>query len=282
VTTKITCPTRFLAKCLPADVRPGLKRTHATKREHELEKKKSECNLTKMKKSKAVLESEKREEGLQKSLDSSNKGFALLAKMGYKPGDSLGKSNTGIVEPIGIEVKNNRGGLGAEKAIKQIQETKAKLRTARKKTSNLAPISAEDFRASQSKKIKAKRVEGDLYRAQKATRQLDMSKEFTEPIESWFWPKVVQDATDEAENDLEEPKIKDITFEDQIHAEDNLDEIEEEEEEEVEIPPDEMLKIITEYLRTEYLFCIWCGITFENAEDLKSNCPGNSRDDHDD
>ena len=56
----------------------------------------------------------------------------------------------------------------------------------------------------------------------------------------------------------------------------------EEEEEEVEIPPDEMLKIITEYLRTDYLFCIWCGITFENADDLNSNCPGNSRDDHDD
>ena len=117
-----------------------------------------------MKKSKAVLEAEHREEGLQKSLDSSNKGFALLAKMGYKPGDSLGKSKTGIVEPIGIEVKNNRGGLGAEKAMKQIQETKAKLRSARKKTSNLQPISAADFRASQSKKIKAKQVEGDLFR----------------------------------------------------------------------------------------------------------------------
>ena len=139
--------------------------THATQREHQLEKKKSECNIkAKMKKSKAELESEKREEGLQKSLDSSNKGFALLAKMGYKPGDSLGKSKTGIVEPIGIEVKNNRGGLGAEKAMKQIQETKAKLRSARKKTSNLQPISAADFRASQSKKIKAKQVEGDLFR----------------------------------------------------------------------------------------------------------------------
>merc|ERR1711962_293 len=269
----------FLAKCIPADVRPGLKRTHATQREHQLEKKKSECNIkAKTKKSKAELESEKREEGLQKSLDSSNKGFALLAKMGYKPGDSLGKSKTGIVEPIGIEVKNNRGGLGAEKAMKQIQETKAKLRSARKKTSNLQPISAADFRASQSKKIKAKQVEGDLFRAQKATRQLDMSKDFTEPIESWFWPKVFQENTDENETDLEEPKIKDITNEEQIQ--DDFDEIEEEEE--VEIPPDEMLKIITEYLRTEYLFCIWCGITFENAEDLNSNCPGNSREDHDD
>merc|ERR1712051_359175 len=227
-------------------------------RDHELQKKKAECDvLRKTKISKAELESEKREEGLQKSLDSSNKGFALLAKMGYKAGDSLGKSsgksNTGIVEPIGIKVKNNRGGLGRETA---------------------------------KKKLKAKKVEGDLYRAQKATRQLDqMSKEFTEPIESWFWPKVIKEATEETDIDLEEPKIKDVTNEDeeQVNAEDNLQEIiDTEEEEEVEIPPDEMLKIITEYLRTDYLFCIWCGITFENADDLNSNCPGNSRDDHDD
>jgi hypothetical protein len=38
------------------------------------------------KQSKSELEAEKREEGLQTSLDSSNKGFALLAKMGYKAG----------------------------------------------------------------------------------------------------------------------------------------------------------------------------------------------------
>ena len=83
--------------------------------------------------------------------------------MGYKPGDSLGKSKSGIVEPIGIEVKNNRGGLGRETAKKQIKETKAKLRSL-KKSSNCVPLSAEDFRASQSKKLKAKMVEGDLYR----------------------------------------------------------------------------------------------------------------------
>jgi len=58
------------------------------------------------------LETRKRKEGLQKSLDSSNKGFELLTKMGYKHGDGLGKSNTGIVEPLGIKVKNHRGGFG--------------------------------------------------------------------------------------------------------------------------------------------------------------------------
>merc|ERR1719334_355791 len=42
------------------------------------------------------LEVEKRDEGLAKSIaEPSNKGFALLAKMGYKTGDSLVKDNTG-------------------------------------------------------------------------------------------------------------------------------------------------------------------------------------------
>ena len=64
-----------------------------------------------------------------------------------------------------------------------------------------------------------------FFRAQKATRQLDqMSKEFTEPIESWFWPKVIKEPTEETDIDLEEPKIKDVTNEtdEQVNAEDNL------------------------------------------------------------
>ena len=63
------------------------------------------------------------------------------------------------------------------------------------------------------------------FRAQKATRQLDqMSKEFSEPIESWFWPKVIKEPTEETDIDLEEPKIKDVTNEDeeQVNAENNL------------------------------------------------------------
>jgi len=38
-----------------------------------------------------VLEKEKREEGLNTTLDAGNKGFAMLQKMGFKPGMSLGK-----------------------------------------------------------------------------------------------------------------------------------------------------------------------------------------------
>ena len=40
-----------------------------------------------------VLEHEKREEGLNKTISPENKGFALLQRMGYKPGMALGKKS---------------------------------------------------------------------------------------------------------------------------------------------------------------------------------------------
>ena len=55
-------------------------------------------------------------------------------------------------------------------------------------------MTTEDFRASQSLKMKSRRIESDLFRAQKACRQLDMSKEITEPVEIWFWPKTIAEA----------------------------------------------------------------------------------------
>ena len=51
-------------------------------------------------------------EGLQKAIDPSNKGYAILEKMGYKLGEGLGKTNSGIAEPIQLQLKNNRSGLG--------------------------------------------------------------------------------------------------------------------------------------------------------------------------
>ncbi|CAG0884938.1 unnamed protein product, partial [Darwinula stevensoni] len=74
------------------DVRPGLL-SQSHKRSHELLKKKSEdrAKQKEQNKPKHIVEAEKREEGLQKAISSDNKGFALLQKMGYKPGTSLGK-----------------------------------------------------------------------------------------------------------------------------------------------------------------------------------------------
>ena len=73
------------------DKRPGLA-SKETKRKIHGEKKHKELNAQNRTKSKKVLESEKREEGLNTAIDKQNKGFALLSKMGYKPGMAIGKS----------------------------------------------------------------------------------------------------------------------------------------------------------------------------------------------
>ena len=52
---------------------------------------------------------------LDKAIDDTNKGFNMLSKMGWKKGEGLGvESNQGIVEPIKIETREERAGLGAD------------------------------------------------------------------------------------------------------------------------------------------------------------------------
>ena len=64
-------------------------------------------------------------------------------------GDSLGKTGSaGIVNPIGVEVKNNRMGLGREAVLREIREQKERIRCRkwerRKKREN--EMTPEEFR----------------------------------------------------------------------------------------------------------------------------------------
>lgn len=51
-----------------------------------MKKKSHEFKDEKVRKTKAELEEEQRQLGLQQSIGSTNKGFAMLQKMGYKEG----------------------------------------------------------------------------------------------------------------------------------------------------------------------------------------------------
>lgn len=56
-------------------------------------KKKEERELLNKTPSVKALEEQRRREGLEKAIDSNNKGFSLLQKMGYKPGSGIGKNS---------------------------------------------------------------------------------------------------------------------------------------------------------------------------------------------
>ncbi|XP_062014454.1 uncharacterized protein LOC133730984 [Rosa rugosa] len=70
------------------------------------------------------------------TINSSNIGFRLLKKQGWKEGTGLGISEQGRLEPVATYVKNNKLGLGADKLQKKKlrSETKESRLAAKKRT----------------------------------------------------------------------------------------------------------------------------------------------------
>jgi RNA-binding protein 5/10 len=55
--------------------------------------------------------------GLEPGKDESNVGNQLLAKMGWRSGEGLGRESEGRVEPVLVQQFENRAGLGASKGV---------------------------------------------------------------------------------------------------------------------------------------------------------------------
>jgi len=49
---------------------------------------------------------------MDRALDSTNKGYQLLVKMGWKENTGLGRFSHGLIEPIRIELKEDSKGMG--------------------------------------------------------------------------------------------------------------------------------------------------------------------------
>nr|XP_054605782.1 G patch domain-containing protein 11 isoform X2 [Nothobranchius furzeri] len=224
------------------------------------EAKHKELNIQNRQKTYKEQEKESREAALQTSISSQNKGFALLQKMGYKSGDGLGKQSTGRIEPIPLNIKTDRGGFGMEeqkkrKAEEELHHYRQKVRARQQNEAK----SLEDFRSRVRTEREERKIEADLRRSQRSCEQLDSQKGITIPREAWYWPK---DNTENEEQEEEEDKEED------------------EEEEIVELTPFDKLQIITSYLRGVHFYCLWCGTTYNDEDDLCSNCPGDTAADH--
>lgn len=224
-------------------MRPGLVQDHKIARRLKLEEEKQKQDDEQKVKQKPVkqLEVERREEGLSSAIPSDNKGFAMLAKMGYKQGDAIGRSSSGIVEPISIQVKSNRAGLGREAAIKQLTEYREKLRKAKsEQNSDTSTTSLHQFRQRMAQKNIGKQLEADLRyflqsiqsfiksinltlpififfsscsysKCQRACEKLDLDASIETPIMAFFWPaRKTGEPADTQEDPYEEdvPKPK--------------------------------------------------------------------------
>ena len=62
---------------------------------------------------------ESREDGLAQPINSDNKGYQILMKMGFKGTGGLGKTEQGRSDPVPVVIKESRKGLGEMELVSQ-------------------------------------------------------------------------------------------------------------------------------------------------------------------
>lgn len=105
-------------------------------------------------------------------LSSDSKGFKLLSKLGYKPGDRLGAESNpyALSEPVGLEIKEDRGGIGMDSEKKRkVREAAA----AAEQEAKRAKVDEGDFRERVAREREEKRAEGQWWGAMKIAEGLD-------------------------------------------------------------------------------------------------------------
>uniref|UniRef100_A0AC35G2K3 G patch domain-containing protein 11 n=1 Tax=Panagrolaimus sp. PS1159 TaxID=55785 RepID=A0AC35G2K3_9BILA len=274
------------------DVRPGVSKNRQHRRELDLYSR-AEASHERMKAqpTRAELEKRKRDEALAKPIGEESKGFALLAKMGYKPGMTLGKQPEARIEPLELQFKADRGGLGH--AAEEEGFTKERIEQHMKQMKEKADqqhILLEEYRKRKRTNVDVKQVVGDILKMKKACQELDVQKGLELPTVSWHWPiykdrtgeinqkptsmkrRYMNPVADDEDDDLEVKYI--YANGKEAAADQRLEELDEDE-------LSDRLFSLTLYLRETHLYCHWCGAKFESDTELKEQCAGDTREAHD-
>ncbi|CUS10211.1 unnamed protein product [Tuber aestivum] len=271
----------------------------------------------------ARIEKQKRDEALAKSLLShqsagTNKGLKMMKRMGFTPGSGLGRKqwDNGMdearLEPIGVHVKSDRGGIGLEKATSD----KMKDAAAGFGAEQLSP---EEYRERVRIEAEEARMEAQFCGAQKVCEKfedtgdgLGGSAQRSVPLKSInvFWRGLVK-AREEKERarkmkyemlqSLDSPRLPGYDRDHELDHEDKValgiapgrvrklgmtvedgaeDEIDEDEELAGfdALGVKERLERIVEYLRSKHRYCFWC--KYQYPDEQMEGCPGLEEDLH--
>lgn len=145
------------------DVRPGLLFNRGLKRAHEIYKKKEVKKLKPLKQDEKDL----REEGLGTAISTENKGFKLLERMGFKAGEGLGRTGSGLKEPINIVVRQGTSGLGRESHQQELLNKRREMKYKR------ICDRENKFRITNREKKRLQLLRGDFFNAQRVCEELD-------------------------------------------------------------------------------------------------------------
>ncbi|KAI9317381.1 hypothetical protein BX666DRAFT_1877308 [Dichotomocladium elegans] len=241
----------------PEDEQP---KTYSQRRKDQLREQQQKAYI----KPRAQLEQEAREKGLQESVAEGNKGMQMLMKMGFKKGMALGKSGEGLKAPIAIELKQEsltmevgRSGVGTKRALDE---------EAKEQESKRIHVDPEDYRNLMAQRAREAHTERRAAAAASLVEGLDKGKGIEANV-LWIFNIPEKDKGDEEDHADEEETEK-------------LPYPEEEMEELRALPLDDRLERLVGYLRTEHMYCFWCGAKYDDQQDLAENCPGPEEDDH--
>lgn len=112
-----------------------------------------------------------RDAALSTSLSADSRGFKMMAKLGFKPGSALGKSDNkdARTEPLGVVIKQGRAGLGME------EERKRKIREEMGDADGEKRIKVDEgeYRERVGREREGMRLEGMVWAAMKVAESLD-------------------------------------------------------------------------------------------------------------
>ncbi|PBP26941.1 G-patch domain-containing protein [Diplocarpon rosae] len=288
------------------------------------QRQKREAEIRGRVKSKAELAEEEkaaREAALSKSLladpaASSNKGLAMMAKMGFKPGVALGsKNHVGArTEPIGISIKEDRGGIGLD------TEKKRRFKEEVEREGKRAKAEEGDYRERVMREKEDARLEGLVGAATRVAERLNEEREELEPVTlelpkdvkkraistrplkqiNILWRGLVRKREEKERDrrmryDLHQSLSRLPTYDDPDEDKDDkralgkdrvqhtLVEDLEEEDPDLDafqaLHPAERLQKLVVHLREEFRYCFWCKSSY--PDNNMEGCPGLAEEDHD-
>ncbi len=279
---------------------------------------------TKSKEEQAADEAAAREAALSASLftnpaaASNNKGLAIMAKMGFKPGAALGSKDNpdARTEPIVISMKEDRGGIGL------MAERKRRFREEVERDGKRVKAEEVDYRERVRREREEARLEGMVWTAMRVAQMMHDEKEegatsedhdrsaderrkrkiSSKPLKhvNLLWRGLVRKREEKERDrrmryDLNQSLSRLPTYEDPEEGIDDkraltkdatqyvlVEDLEEEDPELDEfsaLDPAVRLQMLVEYMRQEFHYCFWCKFTYPDND--MEGCPGRAEEDHD-
>ncbi|KAJ3383937.1 G patch domain-containing protein 11 [Lobulomyces angularis] len=221
-----------------------------------LKTKKILTHKQKIENNKIKLEQSSRKLDKKELLDMTKKALVIIC---LRPGATLGKSQQGLIEPLKINLEQQkRKGLGSTSKV-AIENLKRKFnRMDEVETPKLEEEQLKEFLKRKNHINLIKLDEIDVKKARNVCKLLDMQYDVERNL---FWEI-------ERKERLIDDNIGKVVVNDIDEFAENYD-------------TSTQIQMIASYLKETHFYCMWCGEKFKNLEEFAEICPGQTREDHD-